>query len=817
MSADELTSCPCDELSFEAEPWIAAGLDALPRQTRTFSRVRRALLDGLRSTDRAALARWEARGEGDLGVLWLEMWAYVADVLNFYDERIANETYLRTAVRRTSLRRLIELLGYVQAPGVAGSVVLAALAEGRSPVLLPAGTAFRSDAFDEEPPQIFELDEPVWIDPLRNEWRVGPLRKDTFPQVTPTVATQLAGGASRSERTRFLPFESGSLGVGVDSYLSFQIDRDIPMVDRVVGVKPFEGEDSRSYMEVELQNGLNLPQLAPERLSVKTPTSTAGVSSIISAQSRLSLDGLFPRIKPGDTILVTDSRRPDFFAVREVRETVIVSRTLLSPSTSGKATSIEVPVTQLLLDTTISDSAAAQLTVHFDWVRAGVPTVVRSVDIEPSDLRGAGRVQLEGVLDVPAAGREIQGEFLVEGANERGEHVQAGLQIDGARRGHWGVQDPLSSSGPPSFLAPLQIFGNVIHASRGETVTQEVLGSGNPREAFQRFTLRKKPLTYLPAPETAQGIRSTLQVWVDGVRWTEVKSFYGAGPDETIYTVRHDDEQETIIQFGDGRRGARLPSGVENVVASYRFGSGEAAPPAGAVNQISRSVLGLRGVRAPVAARPGRQPDAPETLRTTAPRSLLLLGRAVSVADFEALAQQEIGVVRAVAEYAWLPEEQASGVSVHYVGGAEVGAVLARLRAMAEPTLHIEVRNAQPLIRRLSLSILVAPEHKAELVQKAVREELLRAHGVLSIEAAPVGGRLWVSRIFEAAQRIPGVLAVTGGSVSGERFHQDLSVSDGICVPRGSYLDFVSDGEVLVNVQGPSSQNVRSLRQAGEG
>ena len=36
--------------------------------------------------------------------MWLEMWAYVADVLGFYDERIANESYIRTAVRRPSLR-----------------------------------------------------------------------------------------------------------------------------------------------------------------------------------------------------------------------------------------------------------------------------------------------------------------------------------------------------------------------------------------------------------------------------------------------------------------------------------------------------------------------------------------------------------------------------------------------------------------------------------------------------------------------------------------------------------------------------------------
>ena len=70
-------------------------------------------------------ARWpastpSARGgppPGDLGLQFLEWWAYLADVLTFYNERIANETYLRTAQFPESIAGLVALLGYAPRPG----------------------------------------------------------------------------------------------------------------------------------------------------------------------------------------------------------------------------------------------------------------------------------------------------------------------------------------------------------------------------------------------------------------------------------------------------------------------------------------------------------------------------------------------------------------------------------------------------------------------------------------------------------------------------------------------------------------------------
>ena len=45
----------------------------------------------------------------------------------------------------------------------------------------------------------------------------------------------------------------------------------------------------------------------------------------------------------------------------------------------------------------------------------------------------------------------------------------------------------------------LSINANVARATHGETV-QEVLGSGDASQPYQRFTLRQTPLTYVSAP-----------------------------------------------------------------------------------------------------------------------------------------------------------------------------------------------------------------------------------------------------------------------------------------------------------------------------
>jgi hypothetical protein len=56
---------------------------------------------------------WTERSEADLGIALVEVLAYVADYLSYYQDAVATEAYLGTARRRPSIKRHARLLDYV--------------------------------------------------------------------------------------------------------------------------------------------------------------------------------------------------------------------------------------------------------------------------------------------------------------------------------------------------------------------------------------------------------------------------------------------------------------------------------------------------------------------------------------------------------------------------------------------------------------------------------------------------------------------------------------------------------------------------------
>ena len=60
---------------------------------------------------------WHEGIDSDYQTMFVELWAYLADVLTFYQERIANEAFLGTATQRDSLLRLVSLIDYRPSPG----------------------------------------------------------------------------------------------------------------------------------------------------------------------------------------------------------------------------------------------------------------------------------------------------------------------------------------------------------------------------------------------------------------------------------------------------------------------------------------------------------------------------------------------------------------------------------------------------------------------------------------------------------------------------------------------------------------------------
>jgi predicted phage baseplate assembly protein len=120
------------------------------------------------------------RDPSDPSIALLDAWATVADVLTFYQERNANEGYLRTATERRSVLELARLVGYVPRPGVAASVYLAYTVDDKQvePTVIAAGSAAQSIPGPGETSETFETSEDV---EARRDWNNLEVRR-TRPQ-----------------------------------------------------------------------------------------------------------------------------------------------------------------------------------------------------------------------------------------------------------------------------------------------------------------------------------------------------------------------------------------------------------------------------------------------------------------------------------------------------------------------------------------------------------------------------------------------------------------------------------------------------------
>ena len=99
------------------------GQPALALRVGTHGRFRQSMLADL--ADEPALENLTTRASDDPAIALLDSWAAVLDVLSFYQERIGNENYLRTATERRSVLELARAIGYELRPGVAASTWLA--------------------------------------------------------------------------------------------------------------------------------------------------------------------------------------------------------------------------------------------------------------------------------------------------------------------------------------------------------------------------------------------------------------------------------------------------------------------------------------------------------------------------------------------------------------------------------------------------------------------------------------------------------------------------------------------------------------------
>lgn len=309
----------------------------------------------------------------------------------------------------------------------------------------------------------------------------------------------------------------------------------------------------------------------------------------------------------------------------------------------------------------------------------------------------------------------------------------------------------------------VEILGNVAPATHGVTVT-EVLGSGDGSTRNQRFKLAKPPLTFVPAPNVT-GRQSTLQIRVNGVLWAEHDSLLQLASTDEAYAVRIQDDGTTEVTFGDGVRGARIPSGAENVVASYRSGLGvEGEVEANQLALLKTKPLGIREVSNPLPATGAAAPESQAEARENAPLTVLVLGRVVSIQDYEDFSRTFPGVGKAQAVAMWDGFRDLVHLTIGTEGGDPIipdsplhRSLLGALDRVRDTHQIVLIAGYQARYFGLSAKILVDERYQPELVLRAIEQRLRER---FSYAARQFGQDVTAAEIVAAMHEIAGVVAV---------------------------------------------------------
>ena len=332
-----------------------------------------------------------------------------------------------------------------------------------------------------------------------------------------------------------------------------------------------------------------------------------------------------------------------------------------------------------------------------------------------------------------------------------------------------------------------------------DSVEQVVPGEDETVMAPARFRprLARGPLTQAAPLDPAGSAASALRfrpadatpaiVLADGTTepWEPRIDLLASSTVQKHFAVEVEADGRGRIRFGDGTHGARPVAG-RPFTARYRVGNGAAgnvgadtlvhvATAEEAVAGAGNPLPAAGGVEletieevcryAPAAFRPQAQPGQParpdgRTLR-----------RAVTPADYAALAETYAAVQRAAATFRWTGSWRTVSVTVDRLGGGEVTPAYEReLRAHLEPFRlaghDVEIEPPRAVALEIAMRVRVKPGYFADHLRRALLDAFSNRtlpggrRGVFHPDNLTFGQSVYLSPLYAAAQAVDGVESV---------------------------------------------------------
>lgn len=854
------------------------GLPVIAYRTGTWATFKQSMLARLSSADYPALAALKTRDDDDFSIALLDASSAMLDILTFYQERLANENYLRTATQLQSLTELARLIGYQPAPGVASSVYLSFMLQAATglpsdpsttAITIPKGTQVQSVPAQGQTPQMFETSDDILAKADWNKLAVqtgGPWapQTDDLAVYLQGTATQLQpGDAILVVGDERLPPNSSSprwdirlvTGVAADSIKNrTYVTWSEGLGDAAAGVAPASHNPKvyalRQKAALFGYNAIN-PRMLTHRIQTQLggllsgSEWTFGISSAdgdLASQSLVDLDSVYSKLAVGGWLALihpdsNTSRSPaGFVTLYLIQSVTSISRsdygtsakiTRVATDTAAnlseyygdtRSTSVltqseelapaEQPLSFPLYGAFIDlqeirpDLAAVQaLAVYGKSQKLSVNAAAAPLLFKPDDESGDLKLQPNDVVTIlqpvhlpkhsdgsipdwttftdkrklrvlDAGGRTgtlfaAVADFTLVPASDKDPVIQEFALVSSVTlvtKDYPHTRIHLKSELLNCYdRTATTVNANVGLATQGMSVS-EILGGGSAATPNQPFSLKQVPLTFIQSP-TPTGRLTTLKVTANGIAWQEVPSLYQQPPSAQVFATLNQPGGNTDILFGDGVEGSTLPTGQNNIQANYRIGCGLSGNvAAGSITTLMDRPLGVSGVNNPQAAAGGQDPQSVDDIRANAPLSVLTLGRAVSITDYQNYAQSFAGIAKAYA--IWIPSGPGRGVfiTVAAAGGSALPRgnpmldnLITSLHSYGNPLIPIHVQSFLETLFSLSADIKCDPAYDAEAVKANVLQQLRQKY---SFSARTFGQGVSADEVDAFVQAVPGVIAV---------------------------------------------------------
>lgn len=727
-------------------------------------------------------ARPESRDLPDLGRGLLDCFALALHVLWTYQEAWADEGFLPTARLASSVRRLVELVGYHPDPGFAAAGLQHFRCKEGTATTLPPGFRVTAKAAGGREAATYETLGALDVSSSRNELRPFLPPAGAGPETTGAIATAIGMAAPQvppppdragptalidQVRDRLAAARGGSLAQRAAAVARQKALRvaDVLAELQDQGAADLCGDAfdalceelcrTQSLANQEVDGGPVGPLSESQELllarlramAAREPAALQAFQGALARQDGESNEDWSRRLDQVTAFLdalvagILQEARDQVVRLRGTRALTILDRAYGLP---GAGLGLAPPGTDtlFLLPAPGQDGGPSQTQAHLlrpgDWLVVGE-------DVEQIGPDGAARttrvhreaVQLLRVRDeVPAGSREPATRIT--------------------------FTPPLTRR---YRLDRTVLLGNVAEITHGAVVVEESPWSAGGPPFIE---LSSSPLTWrrVTTPDAAEGRTPEVELTVAGQGWQRRTDLRDSPPASTVFAVEIVPEGDARLRVGDGREAAAVPDGAL-VTVRYRTGIGaDANRDPGEVDGLASANPAVAATFNPLPVTGGVDPEEPDVSKARAGAGVHALDRAISIADVRSLALSFGGVRRAAVLRDPLRRRDRMTVVVLGERGepltdADRAKLQAFLVARMPPGARVTVQNASQVAVRLRLVLRVKPGHDPLAV---VREARIRL-GVDAAEGAPpgllqpgrpdLGEELHLSDVYAALDGIP--------------------------------------------------------------